>query len=151
MKRITIVFSLLMLAVFVSCAKRDSATAIIRVTYGDPPQVKSADEHFLDAQNAIFESVDFALHANEKFNLSKSWGLSNDQTVIKLHNSISVDAGNEPGLFVIKITGIEHELAVKILNELCDFYTKRAALGIWESNNGSQPQKINISIVSSAK
>jgi hypothetical protein len=148
MKRIALIFSLLMLAIFVSCVKQDSVTAIIRVTRGAPPQVESADGYSLNTETAIFRSYDFALHVDEKFNLSKLWGLSEDQTVTKLRNAITVYAGSEPGLFVIKVNGLEHGPAVKILNELCNYYTKKQ---LTESDNGGHLQKINVSIVRGAE
>jgi hypothetical protein len=147
-KRICLIFSSLMLAVFVSCVKQDSVTAIIRVAHGAPPQVESADGYYLDTETATFRSRDFALHIDEKFNLSKLWGLSEDQVVAKLRNAITVNAGSEPGLFVIKVNGLEHGLAVSILNELCDYYTK---MQLTESVNGGQQQKINVSIVRGAE
>lgn len=113
-----------MLAMFVSCVKHDSVTAIIRITHGDPPQVESADGYSLKTETAIFRSYDFALHVDEKFNLSKLWGLSEDQTITKLRNAITVHTGSGHGLFVIKVNGLGHGLAVNILNELCNDYTK---------------------------
>jgi hypothetical protein len=145
MKRTALIFSLL---IFASCAKQNSVTATIRVTLGNPPQAEIADGYSLNSEAEIFTSHEFTRHVDEKFNLSKLWNLSESQTATKLGNAITVNGGNEPGLFVIKINGFEHDLAVKILNELCDFYTKQQ---LTESRNGGQQQKINVSIVKGAE
>ncbi len=144
MNRIAQIFSLLLLAIFTSCAKQDSATAVIRVTYGNPPQT----ENSLDAQKEIFHSYDLSLDADQKLNLSKLWNISDDQAVVKLLNAITVEAGSEPGLFVVKVTGLEHGVAKKILNEFCNYYTTKQ---IEKPNSNGQLQKLNMVVVRAAE
>jgi len=149
MKRKTLIFSLLVLAIFASCAKqKDSVTAVIRVTYGNPPQIENAGGNSLDTQKMIFNSYDFSLDADKKLNLSKLWNVSDDQAVAKLLNTITVEAGSEPGLFVVKVTGLEHGLAVKILDELCNYYNEKQ---ISQPDRSGQLQKFSLTIVKDAE
>jgi hypothetical protein len=59
-----------------------------------------------------------------------------------------VKAGNDPGLFVITCDGLEHDVAVKIVNELCIFYTKKQ---FEVTENTGLPQKVHVSIVQRAE
>ena len=144
MKRTASLFYMIVLLSFAGCSAGDSAKAIIRVTGGDPLQGNAA----VFVETEIVTSHFFLQHVDKALELSKLWKLSEDQVETKLRNSITVEAGNEPGLFVIGTKGLEHQLAVRILNELCTFYTQH-----WfgESQIGGQPQTVHVSIIQRAE
>jgi hypothetical protein len=119
----------------------------LRVTHGDPPQ-PNVGEYSLNSQVAILTSYDFGKHVNTALGLSNLWGISEDKAIAKIRNSISVRAGSDPGLFVVTITGLEHPLTVKILNELCTYYTEQQ---LSESSSDEKPQAIHVSIIQRAQ
>jgi hypothetical protein len=141
------ILSLTALITFVSCSAKVSTTAIIRVTHGDPPEANS-DDHSVIMEETILTSFAFGQHVDEKLELSKLWGLSGDGVVAKLRKAITLRAGTEPGLFVIICNGLEHDVAVKIVNELCTFYTEQQ---IEDPNTTGKPQKVHVSIVQRAE
>ena len=132
---------------FTACSREKPATATIRVTYGNPPQIQT-NEFALNDQSAIVKSYDFLKDVAEKLELPKKLNLSEDATVAKLENAITVQAGNEPGLFVITANILDHETSVEALNELCAFY---AGKEIFNSEKGGSEHKLNVAIVQSAK
>ena len=56
--------------------------------------------------------------------------------------------GNEPGLFVVGCDRLEHDVAVKVVNELCTFGTEKQ---IESSENNGKPQAVHVSIIQLAK
>jgi hypothetical protein len=140
------IFLIFALAVMVSCSSKDSTTAIISVMRGDPPQA-SSDENSVAIEEALLTSHLFGQLVNEKLGLSKLWGQSEEESITRLNKAITVKAGNNPGTFVISCDGLEHGIAVKIVNELCDLATKNQT---GEVSNNIQ-QKVQVSIIQPAK
>ena len=147
MKKSAFILSIIALAFIVSCSAEVSPTAIIRVTLGEPPQLQ-VDKYAVEDAEDVFTSYDYSMYIDDKLGLSKLWGISDIEVHRKLLNAIKVKAGNVPGLVVITCNGQEHELAVKIVNELCVFATK---LKSEVSHNGDNPQAIHVEIIQPAK
>ena len=142
MKKITFCF-LLIVQIFVACSKTGSATATIRVMVGNPPTPQIPE-----SVKEIFTSYDLAQHANKTLGLTKLWGGSEMDANKKVMRSISVRTGGEPGLFLIEANDFDHELAVKIINDLC---TNACSLDLLDSVNGGPEQKVQMSIMQAAK
>jgi hypothetical protein len=127
-----------------------TATAIIHVTVGSPSTAgtgTNANTIANDDVKMVFESYDLAQHANETLGLAKLWGDSDKQVWEKLSGSISVRKGNGPGLFVIEVHGLDHELAVRVLNELCsDYCSKQTSISV----NGGKDEAVHAAIVEAA-
>src|SRR5438093_568175 len=104
MKRDAFIFALLVLLALVACSAKDSATAVIRVTHGDPPQA-STDEYFATMQKEVLTSSTFLRHVGQTLELPKLWKLSEDESVTKLRRVITVESGSEPGRLVITAKG----------------------------------------------
>ena len=130
-----------------ACSPKGTATATIAVTFGDPPTV-STDEFFVDSATAEIKSVTFLRHTGETLKLPEKWKLSQDEVVAKLRHVISVRSGNEPGQLVIIASGLDHQTAVNMLNELCGFYVSQES---WISENGGPRRKENVKIIQRAK
>ena len=147
MRKSAFLLSLIALAAIVSCSAKVSPTAIIRVIHGEPPQAATGRDA-VETEEQILTSYSFSQHLDEKLGLSKMWGMPADATVTKLRKAITVKEGKERGLFVITCAGLDHDLAVKILNELCAFH---AAQPLELPGNTGQPQKVHVSIVQRAE
>ncbi|HSY17598.1 MAG TPA: hypothetical protein VK815_04650 [Candidatus Acidoferrales bacterium] len=145
MMRVGFIFGLLALVVFMGCApvpeQRVPATAIVRVTRGNPPET---NDFSANSGMDIFNSYDFADHAGKTLELSKLWGVSDIDAATTIVKSLTVRVGNDPGSIVITLKGIEHSLAVNILNDLC---TNAAGRQFSESVNGGKPEPMHISII----
>jgi len=139
-------FSAILLAL-AACSPKDTTTATISVTFGDPPAVGSND-FFVDSETAVIKSDAFLRHTGDALDLPKAWNLSEDEVVAKLRHAISVRAGNEPGQIVIIARGLDHQTAVDTLNELCNFY---ASQKLFDSENGGPQRKVNMTIIQRAK
>jgi len=138
-----------MLVALVSCATRATApSAEICVFVGDPPQPEKLDEFHLMNQKTILSSHDFAMHLENKFLLSKTWGLSPEAACSKIMGAIAVDVGGDAGRYVVAMPGIEHKQAVELLNELCDYYSQRDNLVSWDEN--SNPRRMTVTIFTRA-
>jgi hypothetical protein len=149
MKRLSLFYVLVILVALVSCATKPGAPlAEICVFVGDPPQPEPLDEFHLMNQKTILSSHDFAMHLENKFLLSKTWGMSPEAACQKIMGAITVDVGGDAGRYVVGMTGIEHKLAVELLNELCDFYSLKDNLVSWDEN--SNPRKMTVTIFSRA-
>jgi len=81
------------------------------------------------------------------FGLAKLWGVSEDEANAKVMRLLSVKAGSAGGLFVVQIHGLDHDLSVKILRELCSFNCSK-----WTgySANGGVYKAVHVSIVQAA-
>lgn len=116
----SIIFFLALIAL-IGCAKKETATAIIRVTYGT--QTNTNEAMFIGTETSVLTSDRFLGHVNAALNLSEAWKLSEDETMAKLRGAVTVQPGNGPGLLVIQATGFDHQTEVNVLNELFNYYT----------------------------
>ncbi|HTB82525.1 MAG TPA: hypothetical protein VK742_02620 [Candidatus Sulfotelmatobacter sp.] len=149
MKQLIRVFAPLVLVALVSCATKPGAPiAEISVFVGDPPQPEQLDEFHLMNQKTILSSHDFAMHLENKFMLSKTWGMSPEAACQKIMGAITVDVGGDAGRYVVGMPGIEHKQTVELLNELCDYYSQRDNLVSWDEN--SNPRRMTVTIFSRA-
>jgi capsular polysaccharide biosynthesis protein len=130
-----------------ACSPKDTTTATISVTFGNPPTVNTND-YFVDSEAAEMKSYAFLRHTSESLELPEKWKLSEDEVVAKLRHAISVRAGNESGQLVITARGLDHQTAVNIINELCNF---QASQEIWGSENGGALRKEHVTVVQPAK
>jgi len=138
-----------MLITLVSCATKPAASfAEISVFVGDPPQPEQLDEFHLMNHKTILSSHDFAMHLEQKFMLSKTWGMSPEAACQKIMGAITVDVGGDAGRYVVGMPGIEHKQAVELLNELCDYYSLRDNLVSWDEN--SNPRRMTVTIFTRA-
>jgi hypothetical protein len=102
----------------------------------------------------ILSSAGIAQHLEEKFSLSKTWGMSPQDACAKISQAVSVEFGDEigsddTGKYVVEMRGLEHKQAVELLNELCDYYSQRDNLVGFDEN--SNPRKMTISILKRAR
>jgi hypothetical protein len=145
------ILGLFTLLIFGGCSagqgQNVTATAIIRVMEGNSPQA-STNDNYINTGISIFSSYDLAEHAGESLGLSKLWGMSDVDAAGKIFKSLSVRVGNDPGTIVVALNGIEHPVAVKILNDIC---TNAAGKQFSESLNGGKDEPVHISIVQPAK
>jgi|GEM_PF-4549881 len=125
-----------------------STTAIIRIMIGDPPQPPSGEDYYEVIVRELLISYPFFQDVDEKLGLSKLWNASKDEVMARLRNSITVKAGDKPGIFVITCDGLNHDLAVKIVNELCVFPTVKQ---MYTGSDLQHQQKMHFSIIQSAK
>ena len=120
----------LVLIFLIGCSRENetlaspSASAIIRVTYGDSQT--NTDEVFVPTETALITSGMFLGNVSESLDLTRTWSLPEDQVEARLSQAINVDAGNGPGLLVISVKGFDHQLATNILNQLCTYYTSHS-------------------------
>jgi len=128
----------------------DQTTAIIQVMIGDPPHFPSGDEYNEFVEQEMLVSYPYIQDVDEKLGLSKLWGVSEDEVGTRLGKAITVEPGDKPGVFVITCDGINHDLAVKIVNELCVFPTV-TQLYTSEGQSKDNQQKLHYSIIQSAK
>jgi capsular polysaccharide biosynthesis protein len=147
MKKIMAVLCFTVLLILAACSAQNPTTATIRITQERQSQ-PDADKFALEYQTTIIRSHFYLDHIVKTLSLSKLWGLSEDQSETKLRNAIIVQQGRETDLFLIEAKGLEHDLAVKILNELSTFY---ATQPLEMSAPGENPEKIHVSIVQPAK
>jgi hypothetical protein len=146
---------MLILVALTSCATQKTApSAEICVYIGDPPQPEKQDEVHLINQRTILSSHDFARHLEEKFSLSKTWGMSPEAACAKISDAISVEFGDDSGRdnsgrYVVEMPGLEHKQAVELLNELCDYYSTRDNLEKLDVN--SDPQKVTVTFLKRAQ
>ena len=92
----------------------------------------------------IISSYDLQKHAVQALGLAQTWGVSEAEASYKIRDSIRVKNENSPGLVSIEITGIEHGLAVRILNDLC---TNACTMNLTVSVKGSPAQQVKIEII----
>ena len=145
MKKLGQFVALLMLIALVSCATKPGAPiAEISVFVGDPPQPEQLDEFHLMNHKTILSSHDFAMHLEQKFMLSKTWGMSPEAACQKIMGAITVDVGGDAGRYVVGMPGIEHKQAVELLNELCDYYSMKDNLVSWDANSNSRKMTVTI-------
>ena len=95
-------------------------------------------------------SYPFLQDLDEKLGLSKLQGVSEDEVGNRLGKAITVEPGDKPGVFIITCDVINHDLAVKIVNELCVFPTV-TQLYTSEGWNKDNQQKLHYSIIQPAK
>ena len=95
----------------------------------------------------IFTSYDLFQHATKTRELAKLWNVSEAEANNKLRRSIKVMPGTEPGLLMFEAKGLDHEIAVKILNELC---ICPGTLGVTVVTGGGE-RKVQTTIVQPAK
>ena len=140
----TISICLLLIAqIFVACSKsRPAAAAVIRVTVGNPPT-----PHTNTGIGEIFTSYAVMRHTSQTLGLAKLWDVSEAEADNRLRRAIKLVPGSEPGLLEFEAHGLDHEIAVKILEELC---TYPGTLGIKVAEGGAE-QEVQISIVQPAK
>ena len=149
MIRKTFILYLLALVALGACSAKDSVTAVIRVTYGDPPQA-SVDKYFSTTQREVLTSQKFLRHIGQTLELPKLWKVSEEEVAARLAKIITVESGSEPGMIIIEAKGLDHQLAVKVLNELCSFYADEKQ-GFAESQNGGPLEKVHVEIVQRAE
>jgi hypothetical protein len=130
-----------------------SASAIVRVQVGNPSAANIATNAdatlaIYNIEEAVFRSYDCAQHANNTLRLANLWGVPEVQANTKIQASLSVQKGSAPGLFVVQIHGFDHDLSVKILNELCSFNCSKLTSA---SVNGGVDQEVHTSIVQAAR
>ena len=143
MIRMLSMLSLFALVVVASCSTKESATAIVRFTHDDPSKPVTN----IDMNNFIHEVMarDSIDQINQQLGLSKLWGLPDDQTDEKIHGSLVIEPGHEPGLFVIKCNVPEHQTGVQIINEIFAIHTRQ------QLDIPPLASKLNMSIVQAAK
>jgi hypothetical protein len=147
MKQITFILLLALQVILAGCAKTGPATAAVTIliSVGNPPKAIAEENGYIAA---VFKSFDVSQHANHTFGLAKLWGVSDTQAAQKLGESISVKNGSGPGLYIVEIHGLDHDLSVRILNDLCAYYS---SLHISSSVNGGPVEENRLSIVEPAK
>jgi hypothetical protein len=149
MKRTRLIVLLLVMLEFVACSAKDSATSVIRVRFGDSQQI-GADKYFLSDQRAVLTSEKFLRHVSQVFDLPNLWKQSEGEAVEKLRGVITVQSGNEPGVLIVTATGLDHQLAVRVLNELCSFRADEKQ-GFEASFNGGPLQKVHVEVIKRAE
>ncbi|MGA2246715.1 MAG: hypothetical protein ABSH48_17120 [Verrucomicrobiota bacterium] len=145
MKNVTLTFLFLAAIVLAACSKSvpGAAVAVIRVTVGNQPGT-NAD----DLVTTAFTSFSFAQHADEALGLAKQWGLPAKEANEKIRAAISVRKGGKPELFVVEAAGLDHDAAVKIVNELCNYYgSTHPSISL----NGGPAAAVHVSLVQAAK
>ena len=142
MKRIASILSLFTLVALAACSAQVSATAVIRITCDD--LTKPITSEYSQINLMEMTSYDYAEQISKNLGLSKLWGLSDIETSTKLLKALKVKIGSSPDLVVIQISGLEHQTAVKIINELCAVHTKH------QLEVAPPTAKFNISIVQPA-
>lgn len=128
------------------CSLKNTATATVLVTFGNPPTV-STNEYFVDTETDVLKSDGFLRQVGTALKLSDKWKLSENEVVTRLRRAISIRAGKEPGQIVIVASGLDHQTAAGVLNELCNCYVSRK---LWDSENGGPRRKVNVTIVQRA-
>jgi len=132
---------------FAACESNDTARSTISVTFGDPPLLNT-NGFFVDTETAVIKSDAFLRHTAKALELPNKWKLPEDEAVAKLGHVISVQTGKEPSQIVITASGLDHQTAVDVLNELCNFYTGQK---LWDSENGGPRWKVNVTIIQRAE
>jgi hypothetical protein len=140
----TLTLLLVASAMVTACSKTGSAaTAVIRVAVGNQTNT-NVDNLVITA----LTSLNSARHAEEMLSLAKQWGVPAVEADEKIHSAISVRKGKKPDLFVVEAPGLDHDIAVKIINNLCKYY---CSLHPTVSLEGAPPAVINASVVQPAK
>jgi hypothetical protein len=115
---------LIALVATAGCSGSKAPRAVIEVVAWNTAASLS-DTNALKLQQEILTSDVFLQRVSQKLELAKLWGTSEDAAVTRLRDVIDVELGREPGTFVITAEGLERDLAVKVVNELCDQYVHR--------------------------
>ena len=151
MKRLIQFFAVLILVAATSCATMQHTAPFVEICVyvGDPPQPEKPDGLHLTNQRMILSSNEFARHLEEKFLLSKTWGMSPQAACARISQAVSVEFGGEigsddTGKYVVELRGLERKQAVELLNELCDYYSQRDNLVGLDENSNSQKMTISI-------
>jgi hypothetical protein len=118
-KNIVLVVLFAGFAALAACSKSGPApvSAVISVTAGTKP-VSGLD----DLVTASFTSAGFARHADEALGLTKQWGIPAKDADEKIREAISVRPSGKPDQFIVEASGLDHDVAVKIVNELAAYY-----------------------------
>ena len=96
------------------------AAAVISVSVGNPSGTGTG---MGDLVTTSFTSFAFAQHADQALGLAKQWGLPVKDADQKIRAALSVRPGEKPDQFIIEAPGLEHDVAVKVVNELCTYYS----------------------------
>jgi hypothetical protein len=142
MKNVFSICILLILAVLAGCSKSGGPPAsVIRVTVGNKA---GAD----DLVTTALTSFGFAQHADEVLGLAKKWGVPAAEADERIRAAISVRKGKQPDLFVVAATGLDHDTAVQIVNELCTYYASHHQS---VSIEGGPAAAVTVAVVEPAK
>ncbi len=142
LKRIAFVVSLFALVALAACSTKVSATATIRIACDDPSKPITSEYSQINLMEMT--SYDYAEQISKNLGLSKLWDLSDIEASTKLLKALKIQTGSSPDLGVIQIYGLEHQIAVKIINELCAVHAKS------QLEVAPPTPKFNISIVQPA-
>lgn len=145
MKNVILTFLFLGLLGLAACSPSgpSPATAVIRVTTGKP-----AGATVDDLITTAFTSFSFAQHADQVLGLARQWGLPPKEAEEKIRAAISVQKGDKPDLYVVTAGGLNHDVAVKIVNELCHYYgTLHPSISL----EGGPATAVQVSLVQPAK